>query len=122
MEKIIKSHEQEYKFVQIKGQEYAPVSDQFEANKNMANLESLLASNGFECTQKREIKWDPAKYVKIVDESGRYIELEIYFSGPKETIRRKQSVNYDIKGLERDVKFAIDQINEKPLGKCYTCR
>lgn len=113
MKYSIKQHGQEYAFVSKQGVEFKPVVDQYKAMDNLKQLEEKLAALGFQCLQPRALKFDPSSFLKVTDESGRYVTLATYFSGSKETIRQKQSVAYDIAGLEKDVEEIIAELSKK---------
>lgn len=80
------------------------------AMKSMQALESRLDELGFECINRRDIKWDSSFYLRIMDESGRFLTLEAYYSGNKETIRQENSVKYKMQGLEQDIQWAVNNI------------
>jgi hypothetical protein len=119
MDKKIQAFGKEFGVVHQKPVEYKPVEDSIKAIENMKELEQRLDELGFQCLIPRSVKWDPKKYVKIMNEVGRYVTLDTYFDGPRETIRLKQSVNYQISGLEQDVNFVMAHLD--PNKVVYTC-
>lgn len=126
MRSEIKAFGKKYRYVSKKGIEFSPQENQHKAIKNMKELEERLDDTDFVCIKSRKVKWDPSRYLKVMDKSGRHVILDTYFNGDSETIRTKQSVEYDVKGLERDVDSVIRKLNKKnnneESGKCYTCR
>ena len=112
----------EYNYVSQEGVEFRPQAPEMQAINNMKQLEMILESQGFHCIESREIKWDTSTYIKIIDPSGKYVLLQAYFSGAKETIRQKQSVNYNISGIGKDVENLVAKINDSYEPGCLTCR
>ena len=111
-----------YKYISREEVEYSPVEDQSAAMDSMKKLEKRLTDLNFKCTKNRETKWDPKEYLSIMGSDGRFVLIKTYFSGSKDTIREKQSVNYDIAGLEEDIDLVMKRIEMEGGVIHYTCR
>lgn len=66
----------------------------------LAALDELVDSIGFTCLSKRNSVWEQNEYLKVMDESGRYVSVYTHLGTiPQDSIY----VSYDIKGMKDDV-------------------
>lgn len=122
IESTIKAYQKKYKLVSIENIEFRPKKESSKAHCDMDEFEKILSDIKFSCIEPRTVWWLESKYIKIMDKSGRYVTIDAYFNGSRETIRSYHSVNYNISGLEEDVLPVINKIHMQSRNKAYSCR